>query len=76
MLRSTPVLVPTATSSRPAGASSAYYTYTITGTSIGTASFTGTVYTDKGNYPITFTATVTPISTTYEAQYPEPVASR
>lgn len=56
------------------GASSAYYTYTITGTSIGTASFTGTVYTDKGNYPITFTATVTPISTTYEAQYPEPVA--
>lgn len=56
------------------GSSSAYYTYTITGTSIGTASFTGTVYTDKGNYPITFTATVTPISTTYEAQYPEPVA--
>lgn len=56
------------------GASSAYYTYTITGTSIGTASFTGTVYTDKDNYPITFTATVTPISTTYEAQYPEPVA--
>ena len=57
------------------GSSSAYYTYTITGTSIGTASFTGTVYTNKGNYPITFTATVTPISTTYEAQYPEPVAS-
>lgn len=56
------------------GASSAYYTYTITGTSIGTASFTGTVHTNKGNYPITFTATVTPISTTYEAQYPEPVA--
>ena len=56
------------------GSSSAYYTYTITGTSIGTASFTGTVYTNKGNYPITFTATVTPISTTYEAQYPEPVA--
>ena len=56
------------------GSSSAYYTYTITGTSIGTASFTGTVYTDKCNYPITFTATVTPISTTYEAQYPEPVA--
>lgn len=56
------------------GASSAYYTYTITGTSIGTASFTGTVYTNNGNYPITFSATVTPISTTYEAQYPEPVA--
>lgn len=56
------------------GASSAYYTYTITGTSIGTASFTGFVYTNKGNYPITFSATVTPISTTYEAQYPEPVA--
>ena len=54
---------------------SGYYTYAITGTSIGTASFTGTVYTNKGNYPITFTATVTPISTTYEAQYPEPVAS-
>ena len=55
---------------------SGYYTYTITGTSIGTASFTGTVYTtNSGNYPITFTATVTPISTTYEAQYPEPVAS-
>ena len=53
---------------------SGYYTYTITGTSIGTASFTGTVYTNNGNYPITFTATVTPISTTYEAQYPEPVA--
>ena len=60
---------------RTSGSSSAYYTYTITGTSIGTASFTGTVYTNKGNYPITFTATVTPISTTYEAQYPEPVAS-
>ena len=59
---------------RTSGSSSAYYTYTITGTSIGTASFTGTVYTNKGNYPITFTATVTPISTTYEAQYPEPVA--
>ena len=56
------------------GASSAYYTYTITGTSIGTASFTGIVYTNNGNYPITFSATVTPISTTYEAQYPEPVA--
>ena len=55
---------------------SGYYTYTITGTSIGTASFTGTVYTtNSGNYPITFTATVTPIATTYEAQYPEPVAS-
>ena len=54
---------------------SGYYTYAITGTSIGTASFTGTVYTNKGNYPITFTATVTPISTTYEAQCPEPVAS-
>ena len=56
------------------GSSSAYYTYTITGTSIGTASFTGTVHTNNGNYPITFSATVTPISTTYEAQYPEPVA--
>ena len=55
---------------------SGYYTYTITGTSIGTASFTGTVYTTNGSsYPITFTATVTPIATTYEAQYPEPVAS-
>ena len=54
---------------------SGYYTYTITGTSIGTASFTGTVYTtNSSSYPITFTATVTPISTTYEAQYPEPVA--
>ena len=55
---------------------SGYYTYTITGTSIGTASFTGTVYTtNSSSYPITFTATVTPISTTYEAQYPEPVSS-
>ena len=55
---------------------SGYYTYTITGTSIGTASFTGAVYTtNSSSYPITFTATVTPISTTYEAQYPEPVAS-
>ena len=59
---------------RTSGSSSAYYTYTITGTSIGTASFTGTVHTNNGNYPITFSATVTPISTTYEAQYPEPVA--
>ena len=55
---------------------SGYYTYMITGTSIGTASFTGTVYTtNSSSYPITFTATVTPISTTYEAQYPEPVSS-
>ena len=51
--------------------------YTFTGTSIGVASFTGTVTTTtipSATYTMTFKVPVTPISTTYEAQYPEPVA--
>ena len=49
--------------------------YTMTSPSIGTATFKAkATITGKGEYPVTFSATVTPISTTYEAQYPEPVA--
>lgn len=50
--------------------------YTMTSPSIGTATFKAkATVTGKGEFPITFSATVTPIATTYEAQYPEPVAS-
>lgn len=50
--------------------------YTFTGSTIGVASFTGTVTTTNpsATYTMTFKVPVTPISTTYEAQYPEPVA--
>lgn len=49
--------------------------YTMTSPSIGTATFKAkATVTGKGEFPITFSATVTPIATTYEAQYPEPVA--
>lgn len=51
------------------------YYYTFTGSSIGVSTFTGTVTLTNGSvYTMTFKVPVTPISTTYEAQYPEPVA--
>lgn len=52
------------------------YYYTFTGSSIGVATFTGMVTTTNpvATYTMTFRVPVTPISTTYEAQYPEPVA--
>ena len=48
--------------------------YTFTGSSIGVATFTGMVTTTNpvATYTMTFRVPVTPISTTYEAQYPEP----
>ena len=50
-------------------------TYYVTGGTFGTATFTGTVSTySNGTYPITFTVAVKPQATTYEDQYPEPVA--
>lgn len=50
-------------------------TYYVTGATFGTATFTGTVSTySNGTYPITFTVAVKPQATTYEDQYPEPVA--
>lgn len=50
--------------------------YTFTGTTIGVATFTGTVTTvnPNGTYTVTFKIPVTPISTTYADQYPEPVS--
>ena len=56
-------------------ASTANY-YTFTGTTIGVATFTGTVTTvnPNGTYTVTFKIPVTPISTTYADQYPEPVS--
>ena len=50
--------------------------YTFTGSTIGVATFTGMVTTTNpsATYTMTFKVPVTPISTTYEAQYPEPVA--
>ncbi len=50
--------------------------YTFTGSTIGVATFTGMVTTTNpvATYTMTFRVPVTPISTTYEAQYPEPVA--
>ena len=51
------------------------YYYTFTGSSIGVSTFTGTVTLTNGSvYTMTFKVPVTPISTPYEAQYPEPVA--
>ena len=50
-------------------------TYYVTGGTFGTATFTATVSTlANGTYPITFTVAVKPQTTTYEDQYPEPVA--
>lgn len=50
-------------------------TYYVTGGTFGTATFTATVRTlANGTYPITFTVAVKPQTTTYEDQYPEPVA--
>ena len=51
--------------------------YTFTGTTIGVATFTGTVTTvnPNGTYTVTFKIPVTPINTTYADQYPEPVAA-
>ncbi len=48
--------------------------YTFTGTTIGVATFTGTVTTVNpiATYTVTFNIPVTPISTTYADQYPEP----
>ena len=50
--------------------------YTFTGTTIGVATFIGTVTTvnPNGTYTVTFKIPVTPISTTYADQYPEPVS--
>ena len=50
-------------------------TYYVTGGTFGTATFTGTVSTiGSGTYPVTFSVAVKPQATTYEDQYPEPVA--
>ena len=49
-------------------------TYYVTGGTFGTATFTATVSTANGTYPITFNVAVKPQATTYEDQYPEPVA--
>ena len=49
-------------------------TYYVTGGTFGTATFTATVNTANGTYPITFNVAVKPQATTYEDQYPEPVA--
>ena len=49
-------------------------TYYVTGGTFGTATFTATVNTANGTYPITFNVAVKPQGTTYEDQYPEPVA--
>ena len=49
-------------------------TYYVTGGTFGTATFTATVSTANGTYPITFNVAVKPQATTYEDQYPTPVA--
>ena len=49
-------------------------TYYVTGGTFGTATFIATVNTANGTYPITFNVAVKPQATTYEDQYPEPVA--
>ena len=51
-------------------------TYYVTGGTFGTATFTATVSTlANGTYPVTFSVAVKPQATTYEDQYPEPVAA-
>lgn len=61
------------TVTQPAYGSTTYY---VTSGTFGTATFTGTVSTRaNGTYPITFSVAVKPQTTTYEDQYPEPVAS-
>lgn len=54
------------------GLSISYY---VTGTTFGTATFKAVVTTSNGTYPVTFSVAVKPQTTTYEDQYPEPVAS-
>lgn len=50
-------------------------TYYVTGGTFGTATFTATVSTlANGTYPVTFSVAVKPQTTTYEDQYPTPVA--
>lgn len=49
--------------------------YYVTGTTFGTATFKAVVTTSNGTYPVTFSVAVKPQTTTYEDQYPEPVAS-
>ena len=56
------------------GSGLSIYTYYVTGTTFGTATFKAVVTTSNGNYPVTFSVAVKPQATTYEDQYPEPVA--